>query len=99
MPAAIATIVTDVFKHIDTNGDGVLSTAELKVVQKELHIGAAAFAADVAKIDANHDGAISKAELTAYLTAADTNHDGHISLAEAHALVPMIGSHVSVAHG
>ena len=88
---AIADVVTEVFKYLDRNGDGVLSATELKVLQTAFHLSAASYKADLALVDSSGDGAVSKVELTSYLTKIDLNHDGHLSAAEVKALVPLVG--------
>lgn len=60
------------FKAIDTNGDGVLSQAELaaaeaKGLQNRLAMARSRMEAEFAKLDTNHDGQLSKVE---FLVAA-----------------------------
>jgi Ca2+-binding EF-hand superfamily protein len=58
------------FKQVDTNGDGVLSQAELaaaeaKGIQNRVAALRSRMDAEFSKLDTNHDGQLSKAEFMA----------------------------------
>ena len=62
------------FKTVDTNGDGVISQAELaaaeaKALQERVAIARQRVEAEFNKLDTNHDGQLSKAE---FMAAAPT---------------------------
>ncbi|WP_024303630.1 EF-hand domain-containing protein [Pseudogulbenkiania sp. MAI-1] len=89
------------FAQADTNGDGLLSKAEVQAALPRL-------ADDFDKIDANHDGQLSRDELYGFMRAhfprrhgmrhhfqqcfaqADKNGDGQLSLEEARAGMPRL---------
>ena len=73
------------FERLDTDRNGAVSVAELvDALQKALERRRARILAD---LDANKDGAISRAELDAsvdrLVAAADSDHDGGVTLDEA----------------
>jgi Ca2+-binding EF-hand superfamily protein len=87
----LARRVTPMIGALDANHDGKISKGELSGLAAKAKPGAQAAGERVFdQMDADKDGAISRAELNAYLTArfkeADTNHDGLLSDAEQQAL-------------
>jgi Ca2+-binding EF-hand superfamily protein len=73
------------FAQLDRNGDGVVSAADFP---RAAHIPAvkAKIDAMVAAADFNHDGAVTRAEMTNAPTTmfdtADTDHNGYVDQAE-----------------
>ncbi|MDI1448288.1 EF-hand domain-containing protein [Polyangium sp. 6x1] len=102
---ATARAVDALFSTVDQDGDGGIS-------RRELHEGAAAFAARMAtsafeKADANGDGTLDASEFEAAVrvptraafAAADENDDGQLTPDEARAATALLGGWVSLVPG
>jgi Ca2+-binding EF-hand superfamily protein len=79
--AALAKNIDANFKAVDTNGDGVLSAAELtaaesKGMQQRLTAVRAKIEAEFGKLDTNKDGMLSKAEFMAAAPQSAGNPNG-----------------------
>lgn len=74
------------FDRLDRNGDGVVSPADFPRLAQARPAAYQRLTEALGNADANHDGAISRAEMAkappAMFDRADANHDGKVTKAE-----------------
>lgn len=84
--AEFAAFRADNFGRLDRNGDGVVSPADFPRLASARPEAYQRLTAMLGQADANHDGAISRAELDnapmVMFDRADANHDGKVTKAE-----------------
>jgi hypothetical protein len=92
-PPTIPQMVDTFFKTLDTNSNGGVSAVEVNaLLPKGAPLAKLAAVVVFNAFDGNHDGSISKAELTAWAGTRDTNHDGTLQASELKAdIVELIG--------